>query len=128
MPDDPSAQLSEASVSAAVAALADRNRHHLETMTEPERADAVLHWRELALAVLTAATAAGEGDGGSAGEPGRGRAVIVLEDVDTDGIQVHASFHPELQDLGDGEIAGTPAQIAALELLDGLSPDPEPGA
>ncbi len=33
---------------------------------------------------------------------------------------VHASFHPELEDLGDGEVGGTPAQIAALELLDSL--------
>ena len=113
--------LSEASVGAAVTALADRNRHHLESMTEAERADAVLHWRELALAVLTAASAATE-TGAPVGEaPGAGRAVIVLEDVDTDGVVVHASFFPELQDLGDGEVAGTPAQIAALELLDALA-------
>jgi hypothetical protein len=112
--------LSEASVGAAVTALADRNRHHLESMTEAERADAVLHWRELALSVLTAASAATETEPPVGDAPGSGRAVIVLEDVDTDGVVVHASFFPELQDLGDGEVAGTPAQIAALELLDAL--------
>lgn len=93
-------------------------------MTEPERADAMRHWRELALAVLIAATAAARGSDETASaedEPdGPGRAVFVLEDVGGDDVAVHASFHPELQDLGDGEVAGTPAQIAALELLNAL--------
>lgn len=44
----------------------------------------------------------------------------MLEDIDQDGVTVQASFHPELQDLGGGEVAGTPAQIAALELLEAL--------
>ena len=94
-------------------------------MSEAERADAALHWRELALAVLTAASAAAVEDAGAARDDqvGTGRAVIVLEDVDSDGVAVHVSFHPELEDLGDGEIAGTPAQIAALELLDALGAD-----
>jgi hypothetical protein len=118
--------LSEASVGAAVRALAERNRHHLESMTESERAEAVLHWRELALAVLTAAGAATEAQAAADDQLDRGRAVIVLEDVDSDGVAVHASFHPELQDLGGGEIAGTPAQIAALELLEGLGAGVEP--
>lgn len=117
--EDPALNLSEASVSAAVGALAERNRHHLESMTEAERTDAVLHWRELAMAVLIAAGAAGA-DAAAGDQPGPGRAVIVLEDADADAVALHVSFHPELQDLGDGEVAGTPAQIAALELLDAL--------
>ena len=123
MSEDPAEQFSEASVSAAVGALADRNRHHLEAMTDAERADAVAHWRELVLAVLAASAAAG--DAPADAEAGPGRAVIVLEDVDADGVNVHASFHPELQDLGGGEIGGTPAQIAALELLEALGGEPE---
>jgi hypothetical protein len=96
-PDD---LLGEAALRAAVAALA------------------VGHWRELAMTVLTAArTAAGpepdEGDGG--------RAAIVLEDAGGDEITVHASFYPQLEDLGGGEVAATPAQAAALELLDQLA-------
>jgi hypothetical protein len=131
VPEDPAVHLSEAAVGAAVNALAQRNSHHLESMSEAERADAVVHWRELALAVLTAASAAsaasapGAGAAAAGDEPGPGRAVIVLEDVDADGVAIHASFHPELQDLGNGEIAGTPAQIAALELLDALGGDVE---
>jgi hypothetical protein len=120
VPEEPAVHLSEASVGAAVNALAQRNSHHLKSMSEAERADAVVHWRELALAVLTAAGAASTTAAAAGDETGPGRAVIVLEDVESDGVAIHASFHPELQDLGNGEIAGTPAQIAALELLDTL--------
>lgn len=125
MPADPDTYLSDASVGAAVTALAERNRHHLASMTEAERGEAMLHWRDLALAVLSAAGAASDGEAGAGGEPGPGRAVIVLEDVDSDGVSVHVSFHPELQDLGGGEIAGTPAQITALDLLDALGGEAE---
>lgn len=119
MHDDPAPLLSEASVGAAVTALAERNSHHIESMTADERDDAIVHWRELAVTVLTAASATA-GARAAGDEPGPGRAVIVLEDVDQDGVTVQASFHPELQDLGGGEVAGTPAQIAALELLEAL--------
>lgn len=119
-PDDPAPLLTEASVDAAVTALAERNRHHIESMTAAERDDAVLHWRELVVTVLTAASAASGEHAAAGDESAPGRAVIVLEDIDVDGVTVQASFHPELQDLGDGEVAGTPAQIAALELLDAL--------
>lgn len=120
MPEDPAPLLSEASVGAAVTALAERNRHHIESMTAGERDDAILHWRELAVTVLTAASATAGAPAALGDEPGPGRAVIVLEDLDQEGVSVQASFHPELQDLGGGEVAGTPAQIAALELLDVL--------
>lgn len=123
MPADPSLYLSDASVEAAVTALATRNRHHLESMTEAERGEAMTHWRDLALAILSAAGAASDARAGD--EAGPGRAVIVLEDLDGDAVSVQASFHPDLQDLGDGEIGGTPAQIAALELLDALGVDEE---
>ena len=94
-------------------------------MTEDERTDAVRHWHDIAVAVLTAAstTLGAEDDSGDAHGPGR--AVIVLEDAGGNDVAVHASFHPELEDLGEGEIAGTPAQIAALELLDALGAEPE---
>ncbi len=120
MHDDPAPLLSEASVGAAVTALAERNRHHVESMSAAERDDAVLHWRELAVTVLTAASATAATQATAGDEPGPGRAVIVLEDIDDEGVAVQAAFHPELEDLGGGEIAGTPAQIAALELLEAL--------
>jgi hypothetical protein len=119
-PDD---LLSEAAVQAAVAALAERNQHHLADMNEVEQSDAVGHWRELAMTVLTAARTAsgpdlGERDGG-------GRAAIVLEDAGGDEITVHASFYPQLEDLGGGEVAATPAQATALELLEQLAGEDE---
>ena len=113
---------------AAVAALAERNHHHLAQMNDAERQDAMTHWRELAVAVLTAAGAAlGDEriDGEDADVPGR--AVIVLEDSGPDEIALHATFFPQLQDLGGGEVGATPAQAAALELLEQISDD-DPGA
>jgi hypothetical protein len=116
----PDALLADAPVGAAVAALAERNRHHLEQMTDAERQDALAHWHDLAVAVLTAAGAAlGGGDDGDRGESA-GRAVIVLEDAGESEVAVHASFFPQLEDVG-GEVLVTPAQAAALELLEAMT-------
>ena len=125
--------LADAPLGAAVAALAERNRHHLEQMTDAERADALQHWHDLAVAVLTAAGAALGGDDAEAGPDGEapGRAVIVLEDVLLEGgaesqVAVHASFFPQLEDRG-GEVLVTPAQAAALELLEAMAPEEDEG-
>jgi hypothetical protein len=122
-PDD---LLAEAPLGAAVAALAERNRHHLAQMTEEERADALSHWHDLAVAVLTAAGAALDGDTEADRENG-GRAVIVLEDAGGDEVAVHASFFPQLEDVG-GEVLVTPAQAAALELLEAMTGEEPDGA
>ncbi len=116
---NPDELLAEAPLTAAVAALAERNRHHLAQMTEAEQADALAHWHDLAVAVLTAAGAAIGGDGDAAAEA-QGRAVIVLEDAGQDEVAVHASFFPQLEDV-DGEVLVTPAQAAALELLEAMT-------
>jgi hypothetical protein len=118
--------LAEAPLEAAVAALAERNHHHLAQMSPAERQDAISHWRQLAVAVLTAAGAA-LGDE-PADEPGEvpGRAVIVLEDSGPEEIAIHATFFPQLQDLGGGEVGATPAQAAALELLEQISDEDDP--
>ena len=97
-------------------------------MNEAERQDAMAHWRELAVAVLTAAGAAlGDEESTAANGDAPGRAVIVLEDFGPEEIAVHATFFPQLQDLGGGEVGATPAQAAALELLEQISDD-DPGA
>jgi hypothetical protein len=118
-PDD---LLADAPIQAAVTALAERNRHHLEQMTEAERNDALSHWHDLAVTVLSAAGAAlgGDEEGADGNGNGPGRAIIVLEDAGGDEVTVHASFFPQLEDLG-GEVLVTPAQAAALELLDAIS-------
>jgi hypothetical protein len=120
--------LAEAPLEAAVAALAERNHHHLAQMTEDERQDAIAHWRELAVAVLTAAGAALGDERAGDGEETPGRAVIVLEDSGPEEIAIHATFFPQLQDLGGGEVGATPAQAAALELLEQISEDDDPRA
>jgi hypothetical protein len=122
---DPDDLLAGPAVEAAVAALAERNRHHLEQMSDPERQDALGHWRELAITVLTAARSATGAAGGEGGDLSHGRATIVLEDAGGEEVTVHATFWPEMQDLGGGEIAATPAQVAALELLEQLTGDDE---
>jgi hypothetical protein len=122
-PDD---LLAAAPLEAAVAALAERNHHHLAQMNDAEREDAIAHWRELAVAVLTAAGAALGEEPADAETDGPGRAVIVLEDSGPEEIAIHATFFPQLQDLGGGEVGATPAQAAALELLEQISDD-DPG-
>jgi len=122
---DPDDLLAGPAVEAAVAALAERNRHHLEQMSDAEREDALGHWRELAITVLTAARSAAGTGNGEAGDAIHGRATIVLEDAGGEEVTVHATFWPEMQDLGGGEIAATPAQVAALELLEQLTGDGE---
>ena len=124
MPSNPDDLLGEAAIQAAVAALAERNQHHLADMTEKEQSEAVGHWRELAMTVLAAARTASGGEAPAGSEPG-GRAAIILEDAGGDEITVHASFYPQLEDLGGGEVAATPAQATALELLEQLAHDDE---
>ena len=118
--------LAEAPLEAAVAALAERNHHHLAEMTPAERDDAIAHWRQIAVAVLTAAGAALQEEPSLNGDEGPGRAVIVLEDSGPEEIAIHASFFPQLEDLGGGEVGATPAQAAALELLEQISDEDDP--
>lgn len=125
-PDD---LLSDAAVQAAVGALAARNQHHLAGMTPQEQQEALAHWRALAMDVLVAARAAtptGGADVPPPAEGGPGRAVIVLEDAGEEDVAVHVTFHPELEDLGGDQVAGTPAQITAVALLEQLGGDEEP--
>ena len=118
--------LAEAPLEAAVAALAERNHHHLAEMTPNEREEAIAHWRQIAVAVLTAAGAALQEETSMNGDEGPGRAVIVLEDSGPEEIAIHASFFPQLEDLGGGQVGATPAQAAALELLEQISDDDDP--
>lgn len=130
---EPDLLLSGASLDAAVGALARRNQHHFEAMSEPERAQAVETWHALALDVLTAvrATLTSEDPEGVPSTALGGRAVVVFEDGGEEAVVVHAAFHPELQEVSPGEVAGSPAQLTALALLEQLSvedePAPEPG-
>jgi hypothetical protein len=51
-------------------------------------------------------------------EEGRGRAVITLSDSGKeDEVDVSVEFTPQLEEHGEGEVGGTPAQMLALEIL-----------
>jgi hypothetical protein len=118
--------LTDATLNAAVSALASRNAHHLQDMTPAEQAEAAGHWRALAMDVLVAVRATvtnPEIGTAPVDEGGPGRAVIVLEDSGEEEINVHVAFHPELQDMGGDQVAGTPAQITAVSMLDTLGDD-----
>jgi hypothetical protein len=119
-PVDSTALLGPTVIEAAVGALAQRNQHHLESMDEGERMQALETWRGIAGDVLAAAHHALFG-----GAPQPNRAILVFEDGGGEDIAVHASFTPQLQDMGDGQVAGTPAQITALSLLESLQTEGE---
>jgi hypothetical protein len=119
-PVDSTALLGPTVIEAAVGALAQRNQRHYESMDDDERAQAVETWRGLAGDVLAAAHHAL-----FSGAPQPNRAILVFEDGGSEEIQVHASFSPELQDIGEGQVSGSPAQITALSLLEGLQTDGE---
>ena len=52
---------------------------------------------------------------------GGGRAVITLTDSGEEEVDVAVEFQPDLEDLGGGEVAGTPAQLLALQLLEAVA-------
>jgi hypothetical protein len=121
--------LSEAAVQAAVGALAARNQHHLAEMSPQEQQQALAHWRTLAMDVLVAARAATDSDDTPPVAPqgGPGRAVIVLEDSGEEDVSVHVTFHPELEEVGEDQVAGTPAQITAVAMIEQLSAGDQDG-
>ena len=51
---------------------------------------------------------------------GLGRAVITLTDSSTgdEEVDVAVEFSPQLQEVGEDEVAGTPAQLLGLEILE----------
>jgi hypothetical protein len=114
-PVDSTALLGPTVIEAAVGALAQRNQHHLEQIDDKERSQALDTRRGLARDVLAAAHQALFG-----GQPQPNRAILVFEDGGGEEVAVHASFTPQLQDMGEGQVAGSPAQITALSLLENL--------
>ena len=116
---DVDALLGMRAVEAGVNALAQRNQHHLASMGPEEQQEAANTWRQLTVDVLSAAR-----DALTQSTPameGAGRAVIVMEDQGGDEVGVHVTFMPQLEEQPDGSIMGTPAQIAAMSLLEAMT-------
>jgi hypothetical protein len=123
---DADALLGTRAVEAGVQALAARNQHHLASMAPEEQVEAANHWRELTVEVLSATREALSPGSGATPAEGAGRAVIVLEDTGGDEVNVHVTFAPQLEELPDGSIAGTPAQLAAMSILESISGEEDP--
>jgi hypothetical protein len=117
----PDAILSEDSIAAGVDALERIHGRHLGDMTPDEQAEARDHWRRQVEEILSSVHALFT----SAAPDGAGRAVISFTDAGDDRIDVSVAFQPDLEDMGDGEVAGTPAQVLALSALEALGEDDE---
>jgi hypothetical protein len=62
-------------------------------------------------------------------QQGRGRATITLTDSGKDDeVDVAVEFVPQLEEVGEDEVAGTPAQLLALEILNGAFNEGDPRA
>src|SRR3954462_10824476 len=122
-PLPPEGILSEESIAASVAALEQIHGRHLADMTPDEQADARDHWRNQVEQVLTAV----HDVHASPAPPGAGRAVISFTDAGDDRIDVSVAFQPDLEDMGDGQVAGTPAQVLALSALESRGEDEDDG-
>jgi hypothetical protein len=119
----PDVLLSEESIAAGVAALETIHGRHLADMTADEQADARDHWRRQVEQVLSAVRDVHA----APAAPGAGRAVISFTDAGDDRIDVSVAFQPDLEDMGDGQVAGTPAQVLALSALEALGEDEDEG-
>jgi hypothetical protein len=117
----PDALMSEESIAAGVAALESIHGRHLADMNPDEQAEARDHWRRQVEQVLAAVREALAGPV----QPGAGRAVISFTDAGDDRIDVSVAFQPDLEDMGDGQVAGTPAQVLALSALEALGDEDE---
>jgi len=102
--------VSAEAISRGVTALERIHGHHLSDMSPEDQAEARAHWRKQVEATLTAVYALYA----APPPPGTGRAVIWFRDSSRDQIDVSASFQPELQQTGEDEVTGTPAQALAL--------------
>src|SRR5919112_3056879 len=115
MPVD--AILAEDSIAAGVAAMERIHGRHLADMTAEEQAEARDHWRRQVEEVLGAVRSVHAGPE----LEGAGRAVITFADAGEERVDVSVTFQPDLEELGDGQVAGTPAQVLALSALEALS-------
>lgn len=114
--------VAESSVEAGMAAMERIHGRHLAGMNASEQEQARSHWRvqvEEVLASVRDAHAEPDLDGG-------GRAVIVFADSGVEQVDVNVAFAPDLRELPDGDVEGTPAQLLALSALEAIA-EPEDG-
>ena len=109
--------IAESSVEAGMAAMERIHGRHLAGMNPDEQAQARSHWRiqvEEVLGAVRDAHAEPEAGGG-------GRAVLVFADSGEEQVDVNVAFEPDLRELPDGDVEGTPAQLLALSALEAIA-------
>ena len=113
--------LSEQSVRAGLGAMERIHGRHLGDMSPQEQEQARTHWREQVEQGLAAVREVFV-------EPpseDRGYEVITLSDAGEDRIDVGVVFQPDLHELGNGDVEGTPAQVLALAALEAIAAEGE---
>jgi hypothetical protein len=113
--------ISEHAVRAGVAAMERIHGGHLRDMTADEQASARGHWRMQVEEVLHGV----RDELGVPPEQDRGRAVIVLTDAADGDVDVSVAFEPDLHQVDEDQVEGTPAQILALSALTAIGEEDE---
>ncbi len=109
--------LSEQSVRAGLGAMESIHGRHLGDMSPEEQEQARNHWRQQVEQVLADVRDAYV-------EPPseeRGYAVITLSDAGDDRVDLGVVFQPDLHELDNGDVEGTPAQVLALAALEAIA-------
>ena len=109
--------VSESSVAAGVAAMERIHGRHLADMSPDEQAQARDHWRGQVEEVLAAVRDAHA----EMAEAGGGRAVLTFADAGDDQVDVGVAFEPDLRELPNGDVEGTPAQLLALSAIEAIA-------
>ncbi len=113
--------ISEHAVRAGVSAMERIHGGHLTGMTAEEQATAREHWRMQVEEVLSTV----RDELGDPPADDRGRAVIVLTDADDGDVDVSVAFEPDLHQVDEDQVEGTPAQILALSALTAIGEEDE---
>jgi hypothetical protein len=91
-------------------------------MSPDEQEQARGHWRSQVEEVLAAVRDAHV----EVAEAGGGRAILTFADAGGDQVDVGVAFEPDLRELPNGDVEGTPAQLLALSAIEAIAePDDE---
>ncbi|MEJ7891084.1 MAG: hypothetical protein WKF94_00390 [Solirubrobacteraceae bacterium] len=118
----------EIEAAAGIAPASEEDRKRLwaaaQAHAAPEGRGPAVDDLRVAAAMLTAAGAIGSEHLAA----GLGRAIITLTDSEAgdEEVDVSVEFSPQLEELGEDEVAGTPAQLLALEVLEDAFGDGKP--
>ena len=109
--------VAESSIGAGVAAMERIHGRHLADMSPDEQAQAREHWRSQVEEVLASVRDAHV----EVAEAGGGRAVLTFADAGDDQVDVGVAFEPDLRELPNGDVEGTPAQLLALSAIEAIA-------